>query len=264
MWLRMSYRYIDSCYPTQRSSLLTGSRLSKCSQFDKAIGYLLYGRGNRTLVSFKLTSLQSLRDALHKLHQDFNVQNIVISSIPLAQSRVAWLPKTLSQMIERTISRKYLYDDIPLLCLCSARVDKAIKTPIIHTAVVPQLKGYYSGVGDLFSAMVLAHYRATTAPQEGSDVTALSNAASCALRITHGVLRRTALYASSLPDAELDNFTDDELDVLDTGRRARRCRARELRMVQSIDLILGRDGDGSDEANEVDCTMREWKGFWDT
>jgi hypothetical protein len=56
----------------------------------------------------------------------------------------------------------------------------------------------------------------------------------------------------------MDNYTDDELDSMDEGRSTRRVKARELRLVQSADLILSggkvaRDGD-------EDCELRLWHG----
>ena len=111
--------------------------------------------------------------------------------------------------------------------------------------------------------MVLAHFEPSSSAGPPSS-TALSRAASTALRITHAVLRRTALYASRQPNAELDNYTDDELDSDDEGRQARRSKARELRLIQSADLILS-GGDmarGVEEGNEV-YELKLWQSdFW--
>jgi pyridoxine kinase len=130
---------------------------------------------------------------------------------------------------------------------------------VVHAAAVPQLAGYYSGVGDLFSAMVLAHFEPSSSADLPSS-TPLSRAASAALRITHAILRRTALHTSRQPNAEVDNYTDDELDSRDEGRRARRTKARELRLVQSADLILsgGKITRDAEEADE-DCELKLWQ-----
>ena len=136
--------------------------------------------------------------------------------------------------------------------------------PVVHAAAVPQLAGYYSGVGDLFSAMVLAHFEPLSSTDDPSS-TPLSRAASAALRITHTILCRTALYASRQPNAEMDNYTDDELDSMDEGRRARRTKARELRLIQSADLILSGGNLGQDaEEGDEDCELKLWKSdIWE-
>ena len=78
----------------------------------------------------------------------------------------------------------------------------------------PCLPGYFSGVGDLFSALVLAHYRPSlpTLPQFAPPTqTPLSIATSHALSKTFSILEFTSAQLLSLPEEER-TLTDDEAD----------------------------------------------------
>ncbi|KAF8997877.1 Ribokinase-like protein [Cyathus striatus] len=104
-----------------------------------------------------------------------------------------------------------------------------------HAQVVPTIPGYFSGVGDLFSALILAHYHPDI-HVEGS--TPVSTAAAQALTKTHALLEITHEYALTLPEEERLP-TDDELDEADPMRKTRRMRGRELLLIQGQDIIRG-------------------------
>ena len=198
------------------------------------------------------------------LHDDYGVPHIVVSSIPLDATRSElWV---LPPGFRKTFTDKtsaFQYREASLLCISSSKSHSGCDNPVVHAVAVPQLAGYYSGVGDLFSAMVLAHFEPSSTGDPPYS-TPLSRAASAALRITHAILRRTALYASRQPNAEADNYTDNELDSMDESRRARRTKARELRLIQSADLILsgGNVGLGAEEGDE-ECELKLWQSeFW--
>jgi pyridoxine kinase len=215
---------------------------------------------SRTLTGIKLDSIGSLRESLRILHNDYGVPHVVVSSIPFdtAHSESWALPPELRKTYT-TKGSVFQYTGTSLLCVSSSMSRSGCDKPVVHAAAVPQLAGYYSGVGDLFSAMVLAHFEPPSSADELSS-TPLSRAASTALRITQAILRRTTLYASRQPNAEMDNHTDDELDSMDEGRRARRTKARELRLVQSADLILSGGSMGRDaEEGDQDCELKLWK-----
>ena len=199
------------------------------------------------------------------LHDEYCVPHVVVSSIPFDTTRSElWaLPPEFRKTFTDKASN-FQYTGASLLCISSSMPHSGCDKPVVHAAAVPQLAGYYSGVGDLFSAMVLAHFEPLSSADDPSS-TPLSRAASTALRITHTILRRTALHASRQPNAEMDNYTDDELDSMDEGRRARRTKARELRLIQSADLILsgGKLGQDAEEGDE-DCELKLWKGdIWE-
>ncbi|KAI0058966.1 Ribokinase-like protein [Artomyces pyxidatus] len=199
------------------------------------------------LTDTKIEDPTSLRKALKILHTTYMVPNVVVSSIPVKPWLVEFMPSDIRLRADE--------GEDALLCLASSRTEGADSTAPsrVHAACVPLVPGYFSGVGDLFSALVLGHFDpapgAPTSP--GSPV---SRAVSFALTKTHAILLKTAEYASSLPEDERYP-TDDDRDAEDPGRRIRRMRGRELRLVQGQDILRGT---GIGELR----TMTEWVDFW--
>ncbi|KAJ7623606.1 Ribokinase-like protein [Roridomyces roridus] len=189
-----------------------------------------------TLTDIVLKDLPSLRRALTILHQDYHVPNVVISSIPLSP----WLKDALPASISSNLDP----DANHLLCIASSATTD---TSTVHAQTVQQLPGYFSGVGDLFSALLLAHYD----PQSPS---AVSRAASQALTKTHAMLRLTHEYAETLPEEDRQG-TDDEKDAADPLRKVRRMRGRELRLIQGQDILRGI---GLQDTRE----LQPWADFW--
>jgi pyridoxine kinase len=202
-----------------------------------------------TLTDTKIEDGASLHKALMILHETYSVPNVVISSIPLEQ----WLRDLTPPHIRFPVSD----DEQSLLCLASVRVANGGSTPgyrpsTVYAACVPLIPGYFSGVGDLFSALVLGHYDdASSAP---APLPPLPRAVSLALTKTHAILRLTEKYASSLPPDERTT-TDDELDGKDPDRRIRRMRGRELRLVQGRKILSG-------EAIGEVRQLKKWADFW--
>lgn len=207
----------------------------------------------RILTGVQLTDLASLQNALRILHTELRVPNVVISSIPFRP----WLQGCVPPPLRASGASA---DDNFLLCICSAARRPGVST--VHAQRVALIPGYFSGVGDLFSALVLAHFAAPhhPPPTPSADADgvpapappALAWATACALAKTHAVLARTHARYAALP-VEEQVPTDEELDMADPERRVTRMRARELRLVQSQDII--RDG----VKNEA---MVEWNEFW--
>lgn len=125
---------------------------------------------------------------------------------------------------------------------------------VVHAQCVPLIPGYFSGVGDLFSALLLAHFHAEQETEE-LFATPLSAAVSQALTKTHAILMVTQAQAESLPEEERLP-TDDELDAKDPLRKIRRMRGRELALVRGQDLIRGV---GITHVRD----MMHWDNFWD-
>ncbi|KAG6832775.1 hypothetical protein H0H87_000428 [Tephrocybe sp. NHM501043] len=208
-----------------------------------------------TLTDTKLVDLPSLQKALSILHNTYHVPNVVISSIPLTP----WLSTALPPAIEQAP------DTEQLLCIASSS-DATPELPLVYAQCVPQLPGYFSGVGDLFSALLLAHFSrpapltldAPSPPQNGSSSSPSSrpvaHAAAHALATTHYILRLTHAHAVKLPEPERLP-TDDEEDTKEPLRKTRRMRGRELRLVQGQAAIRGVGVDVK--------PMALWEGFWD-
>lgn len=156
---------------------------------------------------------------------------MVISSIPLRD----WLRDSLPPHIRPELDSA---DTDFLVCIASSQEQG---TYTVHASCIPCLPGYFSGVGDLFSALVIGHFKpshVTCAPPTGEAETPLSYAVSQALTKTHGILTLTHEYAKSLPEEDRQP-TDEELDVREPDRKVRRMRGRELRLIQGQDIIRG-------------------------
>lgn len=209
------------------------------------------------LTEIKLDSLPSLRSALRKLHREFGVRSVIISSIPPGTLE---LPPSIGI---RSHPKNDLYTPDSLLCLASFD-DGTSSGPTIsrvHTMRVPKIAGYFSGVGDLFSALVCAFFEDELSTQMGGDngitassQTPVSLATARAVNVTHAVLLDTERHYLSLPEADRPD-TDTEKDKADSSRRPRRMRARELRIIQAIDVI--RTG-----STALLGDLAEWTDFW--
>ncbi len=187
--------------------------------------------------------------ALTILHETYSVPNVVISSIPMKR----WLWDLTPVDVRSAVSDQ----EQSLLCLASIHATLAQGTEssppsAVYAGCVPLVPGYFSGVGDLFSALVLGHYSPTPPPP--TSLPPLAHAVSLALTKTHAILRFTERHACSLPPDE-NTVTDDELDEAEPERRIRRMRGRELRLVQGRKILSG-------EAMGKLREMRMWGDFW--
>ena len=205
------------------------------------------------MTDIELKDIISLRRSLTLLHDKYKVPNVVISSLPLTR----WL---IDKLPEATRPPKLTSEDTGyLLCLCSSTVDLEgdDKGPsVIHAQCVPLLPGYFSGVGDLFSALLLGHFQSDAPPQGNAPQTLLSYATSMALTKTHGVLKSTYEYTLTLPEDERQP-SDDDKDVAEPIRKLKRMRGRELRLVQPEGQSIIR-GVGSVDTYR----MNPWLEFW--
>lgn len=188
---------------------------------------------SRTLTDIRIVDLEALRAAIRKLHDEYQVPNVVVSSIPMKP----WLADSLPEDMR---------SDGPtdLLCISSSRSDPE-KCSDVHACTVPLIPGYFSGVGDLFSALVLAHF-------DPDGELPLPVAAGKALTKTHAIVELTHDYAQTLEEADR-TITDDELDAKDPMRLVRRMRGRELRVIQGQDIIRGEG---------LRRELRAWEAFW--
>jgi pyridoxine kinase len=207
------------------------------------------------------------------LHETYSVPNVVISSIPMEP----WLRDQTPPHIRSSTNER----GKSLLCLASVRApdgggdaapSRGRTSSTVYAGCIPLIPGYFSGVGDLFSALVLGHYH-TDVPQHSnppppppledgisasaplSALPPLPYAVSLALTKTHAILSLTEKHASSLPPEERTT-TDDELDREDPERLVRRMRGRELRLVQGRKILSGK------AMGELRL-LKEWENFWE-
>ncbi|KAG9077109.1 putative pyridoxal kinase, partial [Ceratobasidium sp. 370] len=218
------------------------------------------------LTKVQLTSRESLRSALKILHNDLGVPHVVITSVivrrgtSLHDDMVQAELGTTNILATNGATSNDLLPDEFVLCVSSSASDDANASSTVHALAVPRIRGYFSGVGDLFSALVLAHFEVESSAPAGAPTSAtpLSRAASRALHTTHTVLRRTQEHALKVAADESSAYTDDEQDANEPLRRIRRMKTRELRLVQSRDDILA-CADGRVEVKQ----MKAWNGFWE-
>ncbi|KIL69057.1 hypothetical protein M378DRAFT_184375 [Amanita muscaria Koide BX008] len=219
-----------------------------------------------TLTQVPLVDFPSIRRALKILHTEYKVPNVVISSIPLYSWLLVVLPPTIRPS-ESTVPPH-------LLCIASAAdIGNQDGNSRVSARAIPQIPGYFSGVGDLFSALLLGHYRSsrTEAGHEEikgngingfgnghiatpmSDYGALTSATTLALSTTHAVLSFTHKRTLGLP--ELERLpTDDEADASEPLRRTRRMRGRELALIQAQHILTRTD--------EPRFELVPWGDFW--
>jgi pyridoxine kinase len=200
----------------------------------------------RVLTNVKILDDASLHKALLILHDTYQVPHIVISSIPIKP----WLYELLPTHIRPGPSDDNGGVAAYLLCVTSSKASGSC-TSTVSAACVPMIPGYFSGVGDLFSALVLGHYKPTLSR---TSAEALVSAASLALTKTHAILQLTYDYSETLPP-ENRAPTDDELDAQDPMRRVRRMSGRELRLIQGQNILRG---EGLGPLRELEG----WSGFW--
>ena len=200
---------------------------------------------DRLLTEVKLKNMASLHRALEILHNQYNIPHVVISSIPLE----AWLfPLPPSIQPDPNVPH--------LLCITSSRPTPDMpsnSSSIVHVQCVPLIPGYFSGVGDLFSALVLAHFHPLEKSGNTSN-TPLSEASSQALTKTHAILQITHKQSLSLPEAERLP-SDDELDEKEPLRRIKRMKGRELALIHGQEIIRG-------NGIQNFRSMVAWEEFW--
>lgn len=203
----------------------------------------------RVLTGIKIDGLNSLRSAINVLHQEYKVPHIVISSIPLKPFlRNALPPNQRPNAVQNTDH---------LLCICSSRNNVGPGKPpsTVHAHAVSCIPGYFSGVGDLFSALVLAYfYEYEYDPHDASGLTPLSAAASQALTKTRAIVQLTHDHARYLPEDERTE-TDEEKDRAEPMRKIKRMRGRELRVIQGMEIIRSAHAPDS-------RVMVPWPEFW--
>lgn len=152
--------------------------------------------------------------------------------------------------------------DSYILCISSTNdsISRTSSTSLstVHAQVVPLIPGYFSGVGDLFSALLLAHFHPSPSSSSPSSSisTPLSHASSLALSKTHSLLSLTHSNALSLPEEERLP-SDDELDQKTPLRKTRRMKGRELALIKGQGIIRG-------EEEGVNRQMMLWDNFWES
>lgn len=190
----------------------------------------------QVLTDMEITSLDSLRAVLRKLHTEHRVPNVVVTSVALPDADAAALG------VSNTMP-----DGSRAMLLVGSRAG-ADGEPEMWYLQFPELGEYFVGVGDTFAALTLARFsegtplpdaaRTHTAqePQSASECTLpIAWAVALAVASLQAILRRTIDYMTQNA-AGADVFGDHTQMPVD--ERVRVMRLRELRLVQSAADIL--------------------------
>lgn len=216
---------------------------------------------HRTLADMKITSLTSLHALLTHLHSTYDLPHIIITSFSLPSSTpLPTLPPPPKAYLDRLASAPdaKAWEAYPrLLSVASSSTPSGLQTTLTQ---FPEVPGYFSGVGDLFSALTCAHYlpssetcstlpsRAPSPTPGAKTLSDLSIAAGRALLTTQQILLSTHLKATAstrpTDDGGEGDSSDEEADESDRKRRVKRMRKRELN-------LIGRRGRGDIESGGV-------------
>lgn len=206
-----------------------------------------------------LSDISSFQHAIRVLHTKFNVPNVVISSVPVTPTLLSSIPPSITSSIlsNPTPGTSYAPDTLLTITSSLQRSDSSEPSTIssVHALMVRRIPGYFSGVGDLFSALVLAHYHPSL-PTSQDFQNPLSRASAIAVSTLHSILVATQQHTLTLPEDERTE-TDDELDGADPARKVKRMKGRELRLVQEQDLIRAGASQSSSGPQMV-----PWTDFW--
>lgn len=160
---------------------------------------------SRILSSIKVSSFHDLKLSLDLLHD--SVPNVALSSIELPDAMIAQLDLPPPPDAYSALASTAPASTSKLICVASSRTET-------YAYAVPAIDGYFSGVGDLFSALVIAHYSES-----------LPEAVSRALYGVQQILLRTHIASPAGSDEERK-----------LGKAAM-MRSRELRIVQEQAVI---------------------------
>lgn len=190
------------------------------------------------LAGQEITSLASLRAVQEKLHVEYRVPHVVITSLALPPDDLARLGASAT-----------MPDGQEAMVLVGSTWDHGLQSWFLQ---FPCLGEYFSGVGDLFAALVLARFAThlDDLPEPARAAHALEPAASadeCTLPIAravmlavaalqHVLVRTRATMVEQGARLQLDPFRP--VTQLDADERVRVMRLRELRIVQSASEIL--------------------------
>jgi pyridoxine kinase len=113
----------------------------------------------RILADLEITSLDSLKQVLMTLHTKHRVPHVLFTSVELPQ-----------EDLERIGLQRNLSDGSPGMTLIGSSMEGDASGSRLRPWVIqfPEVQGYFSGVGDLFAALLVGRYKR---PKEAQSVT---------------------------------------------------------------------------------------------
>ncbi|KAF9547412.1 putative pyridoxal kinase [Mortierella hygrophila] len=182
------------------------------------------------LADKKITDVKSCMEVIDILH-DAGVENVVITSVSLFPSDVT-AHHTVGQIGDTSngTSKREEAEEESMYCVCSSRRSKD-DTPRVFAIGFPTYDGYFTGTGDLFSALLVARLDEAI-QQEGQEKsdhgakmeTALSRACIKVVGTMRAVVLRTYQAQKGSTGRSLDRTLASSAAVV------KRC---ELQLIQS-------------------------------
>jgi pyridoxine kinase len=186
---------------------------------------------DRTLSGVKIVDMETLKEAITKLHEQYRIPHILITSIslpsPAAEPHLSVVGSTMT----------------------------STATPRIFGVKIPAIDCFFSGTGDMFAALMLVRLREAVFETEGlsdkdswvsdDDVVAtdlpLARAAEKVLATMHVVLTKTKVQR----DEEMEKFharVQGRGEEDDTKRlHLVKSKAAEIRLVRNLDALKNPD-----------------------
>ena len=179
---------------------------------------------NRTLSGVKISDMDTLKQAITILHQEYRVPHVLVTSVSLQAPGA----EPHLQVIGSTCTSTY--------------------EPRIFTIKVPAIDCFFSGTGDMFAALILVRLREAVFNTEGlSSIAAwvsaddvevkelpLAKAAEKVLASMHEILGRTKIKR----DEEWTQYRKHAEKGDDEKRdRQARSKAAEVRLVRNVGLL---------------------------
>lgn len=202
--------YVDPKVLPVYQSLLTNTTIITPNQFEA-----------QSLAGKEITNVDTLLQVLSSLH-DQGASNVIITSVELPDSELTAIGATPSS-------------EPSMVLVGSTRLSGSSGSLRPWFIQFPEIKGYFSGVGDLFAALLIGRFQpsdgaaASPAPTDEHQLTPIAQAAEQAIASVQAVLHRTLQTTQSLDDESSSSASNAD----ESQRKVDTMRKRELRIIQS-------------------------------
>jgi pyridoxine kinase len=177
----------------------------------------------RTLSGVKIVDMETLKQAITMLHEEYRIPHVVVTSISLPALGAA-----------------------PSLSVVGSTFTSTAQ-PRIFEIKIPAIDCFFSGTGDMFAALMLVRLREAVYNVEGlidikswvsgDDVEApelpLAKACEKVLASMHEVLSRTKVRR----DQELEKYKGVDWEGEEKKKRLVESKAAEVRLVRNLDCL---------------------------
>ncbi|TIB15091.1 hypothetical protein E3P89_00712 [Wallemia ichthyophaga] len=191
------------------------------------------------LTGVALNTRGDIKNALDVLHNSYGVPHVVISSVELELEPEIGGGNTKpehGEIIKPTILSTIISSST-LNSFNSFNSFNTFNTSNTQTRILqyPLIEGNFNGVGDIFSALLLANCESSARNVRGViEIDTLTSATEKTVGSIQAVLNNTRNYAASILPENIDDIVENDQS---NSSRIWRQRVRELRLVQSQDEI---------------------------